>query len=240
MSASPVQLSYASTTQNSPTFVATAFGSNNAAGNLIFYAVSFDAATSVSLLPVNVTDTLGNTYTSINQIFDATNGLLTQIGYAPNILAGANTVQVDFGAVTANFYKAIVVWEWTGFTTAPFTAGQFNGANQTSNSGTLSSGNTPTLATSKAVAIGFSTVKHALVGLTPMSAGSGWTASGSPFWDYGFGPTNDLFALLEYQALSSTAPIAATFATSNTSNNFDTHVAIFNVLVSTATIAWVS
>lgn len=226
----PVQLAVVSTGQTAPlTTVTPNFGAAQTAGNLNFYAVSWDAGGAGTAEPtVAISDTLGNAYVKIASIWDATNGLKTEIGYAKNIAAGTNAVTVTFGGagLFATNFKAVAAWEWSGFdTSAPFTAGEFAMANQAAATA-LSSGNTPTLSAAGKTAIGFSTVKHALVGTTNLVAGSGFTQQGANFWDFGF--AGNEFACLEYKtALASSAALAATF-TATTSDNYDTYVAVFN------------
>lgn len=224
MSGAPVQLTQASTTTNTAaTVVSPNFGASNTAANLIFYVASYDAGTGAEPT-FAIADTVGNSYVKISSVWNAVTGCKTEIGYAKNIGAGTNALTLTVGG-GANCYKAIAGWEWSGLdTTAPFTAGEFAEASQTATA--LSSGNTPTLSTQPAIVIGFSTVKHALVGTTNLAAGSGYTSQGANFWDYGFGTGADAFAALEYQRVTSTAAIAATF-TATTSGNYDTWAVVF-------------
>lgn len=229
MSGAPVQLTQASTTTNtaatvvSPNVTATA-------GNLIFYCASYDAGSGAEPT-FAITDTLNNTYIKISSVWNAVTGCKSEIGYAKNIIGGTNALTLTVGG-GANCYKGIAGWEWSGLDTiAPFTAGEFAEASQTATA--LSSGNTPTLATQPAIVMGFSTIKHALVGTNNLAAGSGYTSQGANFWDYGFGAGAQAFAALEYQRVTSTAAIAATF-TATTSGNYDTWAAVFKESVSSA------
>lgn len=224
MSGAPVQLTQGSTTTNTAaTAVSPNFGASNTAANLIFYCASYDAGTGAEPT-FAIADTVGNSYVKISSVWNAVTGCKTEIGYAKNIGSGTNALTLTVGG-GANCYKAIAGWEWSGLdTAAPFTAGEFAEASQTATA--LSSGNTPTLSTQPAIVIGFSTIKHALVGTTNLTAGSGYTSQGANFWDFGFGAGAQAFAALEYQRVTSTAAIAATF-TAATSGNYDTWAVVF-------------
>ena len=66
-----------------------AFGSGNAAGNLIIVAVEWDTATSATS---SVTDSNGNAYASAIGPVSTLTGFYEQLWYAKNIAGGANTV----------------------------------------------------------------------------------------------------------------------------------------------------
>jgi hypothetical protein len=82
-----------------------AFSSNNAAGNLIVFALDWN---SQSVIVNSITDTNGNTYVSAAGPVNGQGGLGSwrdQIFYAKNIGGGANTVTVHFsGAVDSELY----------------------------------------------------------------------------------------------------------------------------------------
>jgi hypothetical protein len=232
MAGAPVQLTQASTQNLAPLTVTTPnFAGANTAGNLIFYAFSYDASSAGTSEPtVAISDTVLNAYVKIASIWDGTNGLKTEIGYAKNIAGGTNaiTATISGAGLPSTTFKAVAAWELSGLSaTTPFTAGEFALANQTAAT-TLSSGNTPTLSAATKFAVGFSTVLHALVGTTNLTAGAGWTIQGANFWDFGFGASTDLFAALEYQNLSAATALAATF-TATTSDNYNTAIVVFNL-----------
>lgn len=103
--------------------VAVAFGANVAAGNLICGAVSWPSITATL---TGVTDTLGNTYTLLdNPTEDTGNVSRAAHFYAKNIAGGANTVTATFSASLT--VKKLIIHEVSGCdTTAPSDKHQAN------------------------------------------------------------------------------------------------------------------
>ena len=94
----------------SATTITKLFPSNVTAGNLIVVGVGWgDSGTPPTC---SVTDTLGNTFISINKIRDTNNKQSSEIFYAKNILGGADTITATFSA-SAN-YRRLVVSEYSG------------------------------------------------------------------------------------------------------------------------------
>lgn len=90
----------------------TAFGSNNASGNLLVIAVAFGSS---SLTINSVVDTRSNTYTLIDRVDFVGSSLATY--YAKNSGAGANTVTVT---LSNSHHCTLAVQEYSGAsTTAP-------------------------------------------------------------------------------------------------------------------------
>lgn len=224
-----VQTAQGSTTTNATTTVVSPnFASNPTSGNLIFAGVSYDASSAGTLPTVAVSDTLGNSYTLIDNVWDAANALWAGIYYAKNIIGGgSNALTATFGGgIPGSFYKAVMGAEYSGFdTVAPFTAGQFNGQEVSpASTGTdaLVSGVTPTLGSQPAGVIGLGSILHSLSG--PPVSGTGYTSRGT-MWDFGFGSPN--FATLEDKRVTATTAVQATFTPASTGLHA-AFVAVFN------------
>lgn len=94
---------------------ALAFGSNNAAGNLLWLGVMMEDDTSTIS---TVTDSRGNTWAACAPIKHSGGGNFSvQLWYAKNCAAGANTVTLTPSAGASN----LAIYEYSGYdTTAPF------------------------------------------------------------------------------------------------------------------------
>jgi hypothetical protein len=230
MSYGYVGLTQNTTGADSATTVATPnFAVANTVHNLLFAGAFYDAKndnTDLTGLSITLTDVLGNAFLPIDHVDDTTNGYRVAIFYAKDIAAGTNAVTAHYsGQAATSFYKGVFAAEYSGLdTSAPLTAGEFAGQEQTSTTGAaneLTSGNTPTLSTQPCAAIGFSSILHSTNG--PPSSGTGLTQRGQ-FWQFGTG-TN--FACLADKRVTSTSPVAATFNPSATANQFANLVAVF-------------
>lgn len=91
--------------------VAVSFPGNNTAGNLIIAAVR----ASTTGQTVTVSDSLGNKYTDAVQQAQAADGSQIHILYAPNIVAGTNTVTATLSGT--NNHPWIAVFEYSGLST---------------------------------------------------------------------------------------------------------------------------
>jgi hypothetical protein len=230
-----IQLVQNSTTTNTTTTVASGnFATTLTTGNLLFCVADFDGEGSSTALPTSIplTDTLGNTFTAVKTLQDATNFFETQTYYASNVTGGsADSVTATFNGSSLNsFYKGVACVEYSGLSTsAPFVTGEDNGNSQrpAPGSGTpngVTSGATPTLSSQPAIIIGFSTILHSTDG--PPVVGTGYTARGGAFWQFATG-TN--FALIEDQRVTATTASTATFtAPTASTDNFDTYVVVFH------------
>ncbi|HEY6271777.1 MAG TPA: hypothetical protein VIX19_07275, partial [Terriglobales bacterium] len=116
------------------------FPSAVTAGNTILVAVSWgdNAAPSIS-----ASDTLGNSYSLATTEWDSANNQGLSIFYSPNILAGADTVTVNFGQ--SDEYRRIIVSEYSGIAAAnPLDATAVNlaGGSRAANGATSTTGTT--------------------------------------------------------------------------------------------------
>jgi len=84
------------------------FPGSNTSGNLIIAAVR----ASTTSQTVTVTDRLGNKYSDAVQQAQTTDGSQIHIFYAPNVLAGANTVTTSFSGT--NNHPWVAVFEYSG------------------------------------------------------------------------------------------------------------------------------
>ncbi len=115
MAAAHVQSKSLNAGSGSSGTIAVTFTSNVTAGNLICGMASWGSGTgSVS----SVTDSLGNTYTVVDTVHNATDGVSAATFYAKNITGGACTVTVTFD--TTYDFRTVAVHEASGLdTTAP-------------------------------------------------------------------------------------------------------------------------
>lgn len=119
---------------------ALAYGSNNVAGNLLILSVMMEDDTSTIS---SVTDSRGNTWAACSAIKHSGGAnFSTQLWYAKNSGAGANTVTLTPSAGASN----IAIFEYSGYdTTAPFTqhieASDATGFLTTADSGNVTTAN---------------------------------------------------------------------------------------------------
>lgn len=227
MAAAYVQNAPLSTAQTSAATATT--GSITQTGtNLNVYLAFYDGSGAGGSEPtITPQDTNLNSYIKIQSIWDATNLLKAEWGYAKNIIAGSNALTITFGGTTASsYFKGVALYEYSGLsTTAPFVTGESNGQEQ-ANTGvvtdSLVSGNTAALTNQPALIIGFSSIAHNTNGAPVV--GTGFTANGGTFWDFGTG-TN--FAQIESNRVTATGAYQATF-TPTANANFFTMVAAFH------------
>lgn len=209
-----------STGQTAASTVATASVAQSA-GNLNVYLAFYDGTSAGGTEPtITPTDTLGNTYTKVQSIWDATNLYKAEWGYAKNIAAGTNALTITYGGTPAStYFKGASLLEYSGLsTTAPFVAGEFNGQEQNIGAITtdgLVSGNTAALIAQPALIIGFSSIIHNLGG--PPAVGTGFSANDATFWDFATG-TN--FAQVESKRVTATGAYQATFTPAALANHF--------------------
>lgn len=148
-----------------------AFGSNNAANNLLIYAAVWDR-----LAPAPTISDTGNTANIVSVVGPITsvlNGGTGQVWCVPNCVAGANTVQLSWGAPNPGF-SGLYIHEYTD--SAAHTSG-FTFDQKASNSGTSAnpaSGNTPVTIQAIEIVFGFSFSD----GVTP-TAGAGFAIAES-------------------------------------------------------------
>jgi hypothetical protein len=193
-----IQSASASNALSGGSATSVAFSSNNAAHNLIIVAV-----TSNDDQTATVSDTQGNTYSSLSQV-DNTGFQELQIFYAFNIKAGANTVTASFGLDTN---MALAIHEFHGSSSGNIAALDQSSSNTgTGNSQTSNS----TATTTKA--------NELLFGVT---GGNNFSGSTSTFVkDAAYtqaekiiGTPTQASILTQYQIVSSTGTYASTTTT---------------------------
>lgn len=129
-------------TPASATSVSVAYANAQAAGDTNVIAIGWAATTTIK----SVTDTKGNTYSAAATLQDPSaqpSGASASIWYAPNVLAGSDTVTVTFNG-TVN-YPDVRIAEYSGLGGLDVTASAM-GAVSGSSSTTVSSGNATTTA----------------------------------------------------------------------------------------------
>ncbi len=100
----------ASTTNNGgATSIAQAFDDDVTAGDAVLVAVSWDTSATQS---VSVSDTLGNTYTKLDQANDTTNQQALAVFYAVSGSSGADSVTATFGSSSS--FRRIAIHEYAG------------------------------------------------------------------------------------------------------------------------------
>lgn len=227
MAAAYVQNAPISTAQTSAATLATGSITQTSA-NLNIYIAFYDGSGAGGAEPtITPTDTLLNSYIKIQSIWDGTNLLKAEWGYARNIAAGSNALTITYGGTTASsYFKGAALYEYSGLSTiAPFVTGESNGQEQAIASITtdgLVSGNTVALTNQPALIVGFSSIAHNTNGAPVV--GTGFTANGGTIWDFGTG-TN--FAQVESNRVTATGAYQATF-TPTAIANFFTMVAAFH------------
>lgn len=122
------QSAFAFTDASTQSSVSTAnFASNVTAGNLICGYVKFGTASSVFL---NITDTLGNTYTVVDSLTGNGGGNTMKTFYARNIAGGANAVTLNFTGANGVFPRIMGV-ELSGCDTTAAVLNAHEGNSQT-------------------------------------------------------------------------------------------------------------
>jgi hypothetical protein len=182
---------------------AVAFASNNTAANLLVVGTTNDGAGPVVS---TVTDSQGNTWARATSITHQFNTKDTEVWYALNCRAGANTVTVAYsGTCNSN----IIIAEYSA---APGIVGLDQVAASKSADGTpstaLSSGNTPTTTQPSELLIGFGADDNQVAGQT-YTAGAGFTKDVTQVG------THHACAM-ESQTVAATGAYAATFTLGTT------------------------
>lgn len=219
-----------STAQTSATTVATA-SITQTAGNLLIYIAYYDGSGAGGTEPtITPSDTRGDTFVKIQSVWDATNLLKAEWGYAKNVAGGTNALTITYGGTTAStYFKGVALYEYSGLsTTAPFIIGESNGQEQASvgtTANSLVSGNTAALTAQPALIVGFSSIAHntngaPTIGTSPLA----FSANSGTFWDFATGIN---FSQVESIRVTSTGAFQATF-NPLANANFFTFVAAFH------------